>query len=959
MSLDLDPSVIWRDFATDGIPASGPWEPRKVDIRQYESAVRQAVIALLADADPGLALPNLLIRASDTGAGTPNAIQATTNLPVPAGDAGALIALNIFEENTGSPVTVAFNGGSVLTVKSNSGNDITAGGLATGMVVLGVVFATTFRLFSDQSSAAILAAVEAAAGEAAAARDQAVAAAATVSAPKATLALVEADAPALDPEYYDVSYRDASYQRGSGALYRKVNSEPSHAGKVQNANGTWYEIAAPVLLPEMLGAVGDWNGSAGTNNLTALTNLLAVSAAQNVSVRLSSGRSYYTSAAVATNADYVNIDGDFSARIITDATTGAILSVGTGRAVATTKTLSANARIGTKVLTFADTTGIQAGDIAIMKSSKAWYNDPRTDGDISSGAFSTTQAGGAFTATLAAGFTVSNPALMVGKEITFLSGPNAGLARVVTGYDDSTKVINFTPGLPTSLGAGVTYRFPEAFKGQTVRVGRVISGTQIELVDALADGYHVQDGTAVNVKERVQVEFFRPYEPVIRGFTMEGPGVSADNFGLLLHRAASPQVELKVKGVRRAGAQVSRCWGGDIYMIAENITDEFTGYGTQISMSAKVAINGRGWNNRRLFDVSGITPSDSCRIHGCVVDGGGLQEDGSAYYPVGSVSNSGIGTHGPARNTIYEENRFANVEYGIFERGRGAIIRDNEFGPGVKYPTYHSFGGRIEFYDNVIDPMIFATPGATGPEETDGFGGVVQDAYAECLLVLGANLTQNQPDSAVIVRDNIARVRRNIVQAQTTGGAGVVLDNVSVSDNDVEFFPSSPSDALAVYGKFAGSSSATVSLRGGQHGPNRMRTAAANTQPILYGAEFAISASASIPMRFGPSRWSIRLGDDTAAFIPVSQVGRDRILVAISVEETATYYFMGWLTRDSTAHIQIAGGAGPNTQVLAAAPTGTSGTDGNMQLHFGGGKLTIGNRLGGTRTFNVEVFSMG
>ena len=124
MSLDLDPSVIWRDFTTDGIPASGKHDPRKVEIRQSLSALRQAVIALLADADPGLALPNLLIRASDVGAGAPNAIQATTNLPVPAGDATALIALNIFEANTASPVTVSFNGGSALTVKTLAGNDI-------------------------------------------------------------------------------------------------------------------------------------------------------------------------------------------------------------------------------------------------------------------------------------------------------------------------------------------------------------------------------------------------------------------------------------------------------------------------------------------------------------------------------------------------------------------------------------------------------------------------------------------------------------------------------------------------------------------------------------------------------------------------------------------------------------------------------------------------------------------
>ncbi|MDE3771037.1 hypothetical protein [Sinorhizobium meliloti] len=111
-------------------------------------------------------LPFSFIIASDVGAGTPNAIQATTSIPV---SSSALIWMNIFEANTASPVTVSFNGGSALTIKTNSGNDITAGGLTAGMIVMGIVSGSTFRLVSDQASAAIVAAAEAAADRAEAA----------------------------------------------------------------------------------------------------------------------------------------------------------------------------------------------------------------------------------------------------------------------------------------------------------------------------------------------------------------------------------------------------------------------------------------------------------------------------------------------------------------------------------------------------------------------------------------------------------------------------------------------------------------------------------------------------------------------------------------------------------------------------------------------------------------------
>jgi hypothetical protein len=104
-------------------------------------------------------LPYSFIIATDAGAGTPNAIEASTFVPV---SPSALIWMNVADTNTGSPVTVSFNGGTALTVKTNTGNNVAAGGLASGMVVLGIVSGSTFRLLSDQVSSAIVAAAEAA-----------------------------------------------------------------------------------------------------------------------------------------------------------------------------------------------------------------------------------------------------------------------------------------------------------------------------------------------------------------------------------------------------------------------------------------------------------------------------------------------------------------------------------------------------------------------------------------------------------------------------------------------------------------------------------------------------------------------------------------------------------------------------------------------------------------------------
>lgn len=225
--VDLTAAEVFRDFVSDGIPSSGEHDPKKPDIRrllgQYEQIIRaftsngsliySSLAALNADlskpansmawvmGDPIAAnngvygkvgasgagswarrgdLPFSFIIASDVGAGAPNAIEATTSIPV---SASALIWMNVAEESTGSPVTISFNGGSPLTVKTNSGNDVAAGGLMAGMIVMGVVSGSTFRLLNDQVSSAIVAAAEAAQAAAEVAQAAAEAAAAGVSLP--------------------------------------------------------------------------------------------------------------------------------------------------------------------------------------------------------------------------------------------------------------------------------------------------------------------------------------------------------------------------------------------------------------------------------------------------------------------------------------------------------------------------------------------------------------------------------------------------------------------------------------------------------------------------------------------------------------------------------------------------------------------------------------------------------
>lgn len=163
MALDRDPNYIFRDFVTDGVPSSGSNNPRKVEIRQLLSEWWQTLIGLVAQ-QSGITLPNLLIRYTITG-GNENAISATPNLTPPAGAGVSLFSIIIKEPNTGN---VTINGKRLLT---SAGSEIVAGGLTPGAWLF-LDAGDTFRLLSDQASAALVAAAEAAAALAKQYRDE-------------------------------------------------------------------------------------------------------------------------------------------------------------------------------------------------------------------------------------------------------------------------------------------------------------------------------------------------------------------------------------------------------------------------------------------------------------------------------------------------------------------------------------------------------------------------------------------------------------------------------------------------------------------------------------------------------------------------------------------------------------------------------------------------------------------
>lgn len=232
---------IFRDFVTDGVPASGPFNPHKPDIRDTLKALTEG-----SENFPD----NRVIRLNNADEGTANNIVVTASVAIPAAAYQVLYILNVTQENTG-PVTVS--GAISRALVTNINQPVPAGYLTPGMALLCIDTGSELRMLSygdvEEVIETLVIRAEAAAEAAEAAAGNNWSSFDTVS------SVQSANIPT------PVNYlRTAGYYSagdGGGALYKRVVSEPTHAGKIQSADGSWWELSTEYVTPNMFGAKCD------------------------------------------------------------------------------------------------------------------------------------------------------------------------------------------------------------------------------------------------------------------------------------------------------------------------------------------------------------------------------------------------------------------------------------------------------------------------------------------------------------------------------------------------------------------------------------------------------------------------------------------------------------------------------------------------------------------------------
>lgn len=200
------------------------------DMQRWLTEAERLFMAVIAGQGGDIDLPNLMIRYTVTG-GTADAIVATPNLPVPAAPGLSLFSIQIEQTNTGN---VTINGKALLT---NSGNEIVAGGLPAGSIPVFMDLGDHNRLLSDQVSAAIQQAAEAAA-------DAANAAAGSLLF-RILPTVTAAQASTIDASAAYVAVAEFSPQP---RFYKRFTSDPGAGDRFQSVDGAfWQGLPLPSL----------------------------------------------------------------------------------------------------------------------------------------------------------------------------------------------------------------------------------------------------------------------------------------------------------------------------------------------------------------------------------------------------------------------------------------------------------------------------------------------------------------------------------------------------------------------------------------------------------------------------------------------------------------------------------------------------------------------------------------
>lgn len=368
--------------------------------------------------------------------------------------------------------------------------------------------------------------------------------------------------------------------------------------------------------------------------------------------------------------------------------------------------LAADFALGNKVVNLASSTGIEAGDLLHIKSTKlnetdhrgAWkmgqvpqvsningnlvYLKEALDydakaNDVVSGTITTVNGGRSLTLSNGRGTADGNSMVL----LTITSGAAAGESRyIINATGTNGTIVEHSSSRdvwPAGVLAGDSYEFTWSSTATIIKPARVqMSGISIT---------------------RLQVLTATAGDRSFRGLQVEG--------------AAKPKTEnCYFENFADTNLHFVRCHSPKVINVesngANNIhgTTDGKGYGVSFDMCSRPFVNGlKGQGNRRVLDLTGAGAfTNHGRINNVECYGGGLSYTGDGIWPDGDLQSSGFGSHGSGRFTIYSNCTTHDTYTGALLRGRSETILNISCYGYMQQPVRLNHGG-----DHVVSGLRY------------------------------------------------------------------------------------------------------------------------------------------------------------------------------------------------------------------------------------------------------------
>lgn len=469
----------------------------------------------------------------------------------------------------------------------------------------------------------------------------------------------------------------------------------------------------------------------------------------------------------------------------------------------------------------------------------------------------------------ASSFSVTNPPRDALYKLLGLTGANAGITKMVTGFDDATKTftvgINSGTGFPNTPAVGDTFRLVRQAEAWAVYPATFNISGDFHLKTAQGLVTNATAGQAA-------------YDGIVFNYCVNGLARIAyvENF---------PNTGITLRGCLR-------CTVKDVSLYGINrVYDEDGGTGDAVSIANSsycTVDNINVGSSRRAVDVAGSNWSSLYNnVYNVTMRGGGTGFTGAVIFPSEGWTefSYGVGSHAGAAETSYKNCKAIDCFYGITLRGFNEVVSDCEIRGFSSLPIRLYYGSGITITNtHYIDGFTETTgPSSKWWKSTNS---VNRKLRPSAFILMTTTYTLETP---TIIKDCSAKsTTRDFVIVDTNVVApnkidGVLLTNCTayVDNSDA---PSGSTDAymLRINGGPA------VGDNFGLGGGNQMILVGTNNT-VSSGKLFHAASACVGTIRKGDGVWEIWVKGNTSQSLPVTKSSLGYCVDVIN-NGTGTFY---------------------------------------------------------------------